>query len=516
VRADYDVVVVGGGHNGLVCATRLARAGRRVALCERRGALGGRVAGEPFGDGLASAGLAQDTTGLRPRVVRELELVRHGLRLRQRRPDLLALGARGEGFVLPGDTAPAVEAIARFSAVDAPAYESWRAFLERVRSPLETFLDRAPVEWIDPRPADLAALGRRGLGLRRLGRARMLELLRLPPLPVADWLDEWFESDLLKAALALPAVAGGPLGPRAPWTTLNLLLLEAAAGPGVVGGGPALVAALERAARHHGVEIRTGSEVTRIRFESGRVGGVELADGAAITAGTVAAACDQKTVFLELLDPAALDLRLEERARQFRTRGTTAEVMLAVENPVRFDCAPEHRVERASIAATLDAIERAHDDSKYRRVSEHPVLELHQPGGGSNDPPFVVGVQVHFAPYALEGGWNDARREALGDHVLDRIEEHASGFARSVVSRRVRTPQDLEQELGLPGGQIQHGEHAPDQLLVRPFPGCARYATPVAGLFLCGGSSHPGGGITGAPGLLAAETILGARRTGQD
>lgn len=513
---DADVLVVGGGPNGLTTAALLARAGRRVMLIERRPFVGGLAASEEFHPGYRSAGLLHDSTGVRPGVISELELARHGLVVRSERPSVLALGEVGSALVLHADPRRTAAELERRSGKDAPRYLELRAFLDRVRGVLSDFLDRPPLDLLGSEPTRYGDLLSRGLRLRRLGRSTMMELLRLPPMAVADWLDEWFEDDLLKAALGLPAVAGTFLGPRSPGSNLNLLLWEAAAGPGVTGDGPGLVEALERAARQAGVEIRTGARVERIVVEGGAVRGLIAAGGERIDAPVVAASCDPKQTLLELVGPEAISGRLARRAGQMRTRGTTARVLLAMSAPPRFAAGADGPVERATIAGSLDGIEHAFDAIKYDAIAEQPILEVHvpsiaapdlAPAGGA-----VVSVLVHYAPYAPRSGWDDASRARLADLAISRLELHAPGSAAAVVASEVTGPADIEARYGLSGGQVHHLEHALDQRLVRPTPECVHYRTPVKGLYLCGGGSHPGGGLTCAPGRLAARAILDGER----
>jgi len=504
----YDVIVIGAGHNGLTTAALLAKRGRKVLVLERRDIVGGLAAGEEFHPGYRSGGLLHDTTGVRAAVVAELELEKHGLKLRPHRPDVLALGDDGQSLFVRGDATRAAEEIARLSKRDAERYASYHAFIDRVRPVLHQFLNEPPLDLVNIETISIRDGLRRALKLRGLGRRDMMELLRLPPMCVGDWLDEWFETDLLKTAMALPAVAGTFMGPRSPSSNLNLLLWEAAAGPGVVGGGPALVASLEAAARAHGVEVRTGVAVERIAVDSGAVKGVIVAGGEEIAAGAVAASCDPKHALLGLLAPGVLPYRAAERIRGFRMRGTTAQVLLAVDTSPRFAARPDEAIELARTGSTLLAIERAFDAVKYRTIAEEPVLEVAVPTAGAPD--FapqghgVLSVLVHFAPYDLEPEWNDGARERLGERVIGILDRHLPGVSSSVVSGVVLGPPDIEQRYGITGGHIHHGEHALDQLLIRPTPECLHYATPVEGLYLCGSGTHPGGGLTCAPGHLAA------------
>jgi phytoene dehydrogenase-like protein len=511
VSQRHDTIVIGAGPNGLTTAALLARRGRRVLLLERRERIGGLAAAEPFHPGYRSAGLHHDTRGLRPGVVRALDLERHGLRLRDRPPDLLALGDGSDTLLLRGESTACSREIARRSEHDAARYLEFRAFVERIRPVVAGFLDGPPLDVVGLEPGRLPDLFRRALRLRRLGRREMLELLRLPPMTAADWLDEWFETGALKAALALPAVAGTRLGPRSPGSNANQLLALCGAGTGPVGGGPTLIDALANAARDAGVEIRTGTPVTGLLLDGGAIRGVE-ADGACIPAARVVASCDPKHTLLELLPPGLLTSRLEHRLESYRMRGSTAWLLLALDRPVRFNGRDDEPVEFARTGVELDEIERAHDAIKYRTFCERPVLDIHVPTVSNPElaPPgsAVLSVLVHFAPHDEASGWDPAARERLTTRVMSILERAVVDLGTSIVGRELLTPVDLETRYGVTGGQIHHGEHALDQLLVRPAPECSEYRTPVAGLYLCGSGCHPGGGLTCAPGARAAESIL--------
>jgi phytoene dehydrogenase-like protein len=507
----YDVVVIGAGHNGLTCAALLAKRGRKVLVLETHGSSGGLAAAEEFHPGYRSAGLLQDTTGVRPAVVRELGLGGHGLRLNKQRPDVLALGEPGQSLWLAGDRKRAAKEIARLSPRDAARWDDYQAFLDRVRPVLRKFVDAPALDLVNVEANALADALPRALQLRRLGAREMMELLRLPPMCVDDWLAEWFECELLRAALALPAVGGGFMGPRSPGSNMNLLRYEAAAGPGVAGGGPALIAALEAAARASGAQIRHGARVEQLSVAAGRVSGVVIEGGERIETSVVAASSDARRALLELAPSGSLPRRTVERMRSFRMRGTTAHVLLALREAPRFAGTDGAAVEFARLAATPLHIERAFDAVKYRKASEQPVLEIHLPTAA--DPALappghaVMSVLVHYVPYHMDDVWDDDARERLGDRVVSLIERHVPGLSAAIVGGDVRGPREIEARYGLTGGQIYHGEHALDQLLVRPIPECLHHATPLAGFFLCGSGAHPGGGLTCAPGRLAAAAI---------
>jgi phytoene dehydrogenase-like protein len=510
-----DVVVIGAGHNGLTAAALLARAGRRVCVVEAREVLGGLAAADEFHPGYRSGGLFPDTRGVRLGLLRALELEKHGLRPRASASSVLSLGDGGQGLLLHGDTDAAVTEIARVSRDDAKAYPRYLEALATVRPVVASFLDRPPLDLARPQRNPILELARRAVELRRLGRDAMIELLRMPPLTLSDWLGEWFESELLKVALALPAIRGCRIGPRSPGGTANLLLGGAAAGAGVEGDGTSLVEALASACERHGVEIRSGAPVTEILVDGGAVRGVRLDGGTELTAPVVAASCDPKRALLRLLPPGSLPGRVEERLRNFRTRGSTAFLRLALDRPPAFACRPDARVGHAVTGGDLVRLEQAHDAVKYRSYSTPPALEIHLPTlerpDLAPDGHAVADVLIHFAAYEQEPAWDDARRDALAGTVLSILETHAPGIERSVVARSLLAPPDLERRFGITGGQIHHGEHALDQWLVRPVPSCVHYATPLRGLYLAGSGSHPGGGLTCAPGAHAAAAILRAR-----
>lgn len=513
----FDAIVIGAGHNGLTTAALLGKAGRRVLVLEQRDVIGGLAASEPFYSGYASAGVLADTCLVRASVVAALGLTEHGLALRTSPPAVLALG-EGEPLLLAqGHDAHEVEraaaAIGRLSAADADAYRKYVALLERLAPAVRELFGRAPVDVVDVESESLWGLGQRALRVRRLADADLLELLRMPPMCIGDVLRERFASDRLSAALALPALAGTFTGPWSPGNGLDLLRRESLLGPGVVGGGPMLVEALTKAARAAGVEIRTGASVSRLAIGRDGIEGVVLASGEELRARIVAASCHPWRTFCELTPPGRLDHRLEHRIRTFRSRGSVAQVLLALDRAPRFHAGEP--AEFVRVAGHLDEIERSFDAIKYGEIPKTPVLDVHVPT--VSQPKLapaghaVVSALVYYVPYALAGGWDDASRQRLGDRVVELLGRHDASLPGSVVGRTVLVPKDLEQRYGLHGGHLHHGEHALDQLLVRPTPECVHYRTPIAGLWLCGSGSHPGGGLTCAPGELAAQAILAGK-----
>ena len=457
-----DVIIVGGGHNGLVAAATLGKAGRRVVVLERRGEVGG------------VCGLLMDGSTLSSTVVREL-----GLGAGDGDASVLAVDSGGRSLDLGGP-------------IEDPGYAPWRRWVDEVRSVLASQLD-APSPDIGS-AAPILPLARAGLAVRRLGRKDMMELLRSAPSCVNDWLSEHMSDELLKAALMAPALQGTWMGPRSPTSAASLLLLEAFRQG--VGRSPAvLVKQLVGACEAAGVEIQCGAEVARIRVEGGAVVGVELADGTAVDGGVVLSAVGPKTTLLKLLDPRNVPGKIARQADVIRVRGTLAQVKL--EGDVSW---PSTRLRVVDDPLQL---ERAFDDVKHRRLpTVPPPLEVSVDGSTAT-------VNVWSAPYELDGGWTDQSRAALSTAVLESLGRAVSG-ADSLSVTDVLTPADLERDYGLWGGHPNHGELALDQLgPMRPSMELSRYATPIPGLFLGCSGVHPGGGISGRPGLLAAKAVLG-------
>ncbi len=507
-----DVVVIGAGHNGLTAAAFLAGKGRKVLVVEQRETVGGLAAGHEIHPGYRSTGVLQDTTGVRRWVVEGLGLEQHGLTFRASPPPVFVPELSGRGLELWRDPGAAAEELSHHSARDAERYREYRTFLARIAPVLRRLLDRPPPEIFEPGFGDLLALGRSALSLRLLGKRDMMEVMRIAPMCVADYLGEWFESDLLKAALAGPAIATTWTGPWSPGTNLNLLLDEAGSAGPVKGGPQALITALESAAGALGVEIRTGTRVEGIELRGERVTGVRLEGGELIEANRVAASCDPKQVFLRLLPAGSSPRKSEQNIVNYRARGTTAKVDLALSSYPRLACRPDLTPAVIRTGENLDQLERAIDPVKYRQLSEQPVLDVEVPTIESPELApaghHVFSILVSSAPYNLEGGWNDERKAELYRRVVSSLGRYAPDLEDAIVGSEVQSPADLETRYGITGGHLYHGEHSTDQLVVRPTPECARYRTPFAGLFLCGSGSHPGGGITCAPGALAARAML--------
>ncbi len=508
----FDVCVIGGGHNGLTAAGRLALAGRKVVLLERRQVLGGLAAKREFHPGFTAPGILHDTEQVRPEIVDGLGLAQHGLQMVSGDVPVLAAAHEGPGLMVHRDPDKSSE----LEGVDKDAYNAWRTFLGRVRGFMDGVMNAPPPSITASSTSELFDIGMRGLALRRLGKSDMTELLRVLPMCAQDWLQESFTDQRLMALLATPAVLGTFMGPRSAGSAANLLLGECTARTGGVIGGPgALVDALEKACERAGVAVRTGATVAKICVESGKAVGVELAGGERIDAKTVLATVDPKLAMLGMVPPTALPMRIEDQFDAIRVRGTAAKMHLALSEPLEVQGRKGQLVERLRTAACLDDLERAFDAVKYREMSEHPVLDVRVPTVSSPAlapaGQHVVSILVGFAPRRHTGGWSDEKRAFLGHRILDALAKVCPGVRDKIVGSEVLSPRDIEKETGSTGGHIHHGEHALDQLLMmRPAPCAAQYATPIGGLYLGSSGCHPGGGVTCAPGALAAGAILAA------
>jgi len=526
----YDAVVVGGGHNALVAATRLACEKWKVLVLERRAVLGGAASTAEIFPGCAVNVAAQDA-GLFPadrgsNLAADLGLANHGLEWIHPPALATSLTGGGEALTLWRDPRRTMDDIARHSRADAARFADWADHLRTMARVLRVALDHpAPIPH-DMTTRERLRLLRPLIRAGRLGKRNVVELLRVAPLPARDLLDDWFESDALKGMLATTALAGSRHGPSAMGGALRMLYHAAGRDPHgfrssafVKGGIGALSAALAAAARAHGAEVRTGAEVERILVEDGTATGVVLASGEEIAARCVISGTDPRRTFFRLVGAPRLGPEFNRKVANIQMRGTTAVLHLLLDGLPPLPEAAERLAGHTLVAPTLDYLERAGDDAKYGRASARPHLDmviptLHDPTLAPADR-HLAAIQIRYAPYHLrEGSWHDdAIRDALLPNVLTVLDDFLPGTRDRIVDHHLLTPLDLEAQLGLTNGDEYHGQMGLDQMLfMRPIAGWARYATPVEGLFLCGSGCHPGGGVTGGSGRLAAGAILRERK----
>jgi phytoene dehydrogenase-like protein len=515
-------VIIGGGHNGLVTAALLAKAGLKPLVLERTDAIGGAARTSEIAPGFRCSALAH-RAALDPEIITSLGLVKRGLQIVRPRAVTFAPAADGRALTLWANPVEASREIAAFSKLDADRYPEFLRSVAAVSRVLQAVIASEPPAIDRPSPGDLVQLLKAGRRFRALRKADAYRLLRWLPMPAADFAREWFESEPLSATVAADGILGSFLGVRSAGSTAVLLLLAASEGqpvaPGwsVRGGLGALGAALGAAAQQAGAEIRLNAEVRQILVKDGAVAGVVLASGEQMSARIVVSNADPRRTLLGLVDRVYLPPDYLRRIEQLRMRGALAKVNYAVSALPPFGGIvrdPEAALSgTVRLAPDLDVIERAFDASKYGSVADEPWIELTIPSiadpGLAPRGQHVVSTYVQFTPYQLRNATWDAERDRLGDLVTRTIDKYAPGFSRSVVARQIVTPLDLERDYGFTGGHIFHGELALDQLFVaRPVLGWARYHTPIANLFLCGSGTHPGTGLSGRSGYLAAKEIL--------
>jgi phytoene dehydrogenase-like protein len=524
----YDAIVIGAGHNGLVTACYLARAGRRVLVLERRDVVGGACVTEETFPGFKVSTAAYVNSLFHPAIVRDLKLAAYGYEVLARDPSSFTPFPDGRSLMMGPDADLTRKEIAKFSDRDAERYPRYEAMLERVAAVVEPTLTRAPPDLLKPRLGDLRTLVSLARAFRRLGDAtgEAVEILTGAARPI---LDRWFESEELKGTLATDAIIGAMASPSQPGTAYVLFHHVMGEGGGkrgmwgyVRGGMGALTEALAAVARDLGADIRCGAEVERILVRDGRAVGVALAAGDEYFAPIVASNADARVTFLRLLDRSTLPEAFLADVERIDYASASLKINVALAELPSFralpgtEPGPQHRG-TIHICPDQDYIERAFDDAKYGRPSAEPVLECTIPYvvDPTVAPPgrHLMSMFVQYTPYELrDGSWDD-RSDAFADRCFDLLDEYAPNFKGAVLDRQVLTPLDLERVFNLTGGNIFQGAMTPGQLFAfRPVPGHARYRTPLGGLYLCGAAAHPGGGVMGTPGLNAAREMLGRRR----
>lgn len=504
-----DIIIIGGGHNGLACAAYLARAGRRVLVLEANSQAGGLAATREFAPGFR-ASVAHTLPQLGKRLVRDLELERHGFSLAARALPTIALCPGGEHITIAdGELGGA-------PAEDAAAYRDYLALLRKFAKAIDPFWHRRPPVLGSGGLRDVATLGQFGWNLRTLGRADMRELMRMIALPAQDLVDEHFTSPLLKAALSWDANLGSKLAPRSPNNAVIALLYRMSGDltgglPLARGGCGGLVDALVAAATGYGAELRLDCPVARVVVEQGRATGVELAGGEIISAAKIVSNADPKTSFLKLLGARHLDIQFTHRINRLRSDGQVAKLHLALRRLPDFtgQARPDGRL---LLTPDMGFIENAFDAAKYGGYARDLPMEVLLPSlhDDSLAPAgqHVLSAQLQYAPYAVRGGW-ESHRDAFLDNALASLERYAPDIRDCIVASELLTPADLERQFRVSGGHWHHGEFALDNWWMnRPTYGASQYRTPVPGFYLCGAGAHPGGGIMGAAGSNAARAIL--------
>jgi len=520
-----DVIIIGGGHNGLVTAFYLAQAGHKPLVLERRSQIGGAAVSEEFSPGFRCSTLAHVAGPLRPDIVRDMQLERHGVKFITPEIGIVALSPDHRALILHNDAQKSSQEIANFSQKDAARYPEFQDSLGKLGKVIGDALLLPPPNIDSPSTGDLWGMLQTGRGIRKLGKKDMFRLLRWGPMAVADLVAEFFETELLRATIAARGVFGTFLGPWSAGSSLVLLIRAAGdnhpAGSShfVAGGIGALTQAMASAAKQAGAEIRSNVEVKEVRIKDGTATGVVLASGEEISAKAVISNADPKRTLLKLVDPTYLAPDFVQKLKNYRMPGTVAKVNLALSGLPEFTALKGATngalSSRIHIGPEIDYLERAFDDSKYGNFSQNPYLEVTIPS--LTDPSLapagkhVMSIYMQYAPFKLKNGDWENERGKLGDTVVKTLAQYAPNLPGLVIDGQIITPKDLEETYGLTNGHIFHGELSLDQFFtMRPLLDWARYRTPINNLYLCGSGTHPGAGLTGGSGANAAREILKA------
>jgi phytoene dehydrogenase-like protein len=517
-----DVVIIGGGHNGLVTAFYLAKAGYKPLVLERRPQAGGAAITQEFHPGFHCSTLAHSAGPLRPDIVRDMQLEKHGLKLISPDVATVSLSPDGRALTLYRNLEKSVQEISKFSQKDAARYPEFQQTLNKISKVIAEALTLTPPDLDHPSRGDLWGMLQTGRAIRKLGKKDMYRLLRWGPMAVADLVAEYFETELLRATIAARGIFGTFLGPWSAGSSLVLLIRAAgdahASGLGsfAIGGAGAITQAMAAAATQAGAEIRTNVEVIEVTVGNGVAGGVVLSNGEEINAQAIVSNADPKRTLLKLVDPMHLTPDFVMKLQHYRMPGTVAKVNLALSGLPKFTALKDNDDAlsgRILIAPEIDYLERAFDESKYGNFSKQPYLEIAIPTVGdlSLAPAgkHVMSIYMQYAPFKLKNSDWEKQRVPLGDTVVKTLTQYAPNLPELILSHQIITPQDLEDIYGLTNGHIFHGELALDQFFtMRPLLDWAKYNTPIKNLYLCGSGTHPGAGLTGGSGANAAREIL--------
>ena len=521
-----DIVIIGGGHNGLVTAFYLAKAGFKPLVLERGAQVGGAAVTDEFHPGFRCSTLSHTAGPIRPDIARDMDLAKHGLKWIT--PDICVttLSPEGRALSLYQDAKRSAQEIAAFSHKDAGKYPEFEQSLGKISKVIGDALATTPPNIDDPSRGDLWSMLQTGRAIRKLGKKDMFRLLRWGPMAVADLASEYFETELLRAVIAARGVFGTFLGPWSAGSAL-VLLIRAAGDPHpagsanfAAGGMGAVTQAMASAAKAAGAEIRTGAEVIEIRVQNGAATSVLVSTGEEIPAKAVISNADPKRTLLKLTDPVHLSPDFVQKLQHYRGNGTVAKVNLALSALPKFTALKNGDASalrgRIHIGNEIDYLERAFDESKYGNFSHQPYLEVAIPS--LTDPTLapegkhVMSIYMQYAPYKLKGDW-ESQRKALGQTVVQTLAQYSPNLPELILTHQIITPKDLEEKYGLTGGQIFHGDLALDQFFtMRPLLDWARYKTPIENLYLCGSGTHPGAGLTGGSGANAAREIVRSLR----
>jgi phytoene dehydrogenase-like protein len=523
----YDAIVIGGGHNGLVAAAYLARAGKKVVVLESRPLVGGAAVTEEIVPGYKFSVFSYVVSLLRPEIIRELNLPAHGLQILPLESTVTPMD-NGDYLAGWGDPDESRRELRRHSPRDVEAMAQFGRLMQHMGMAVKPILGMVPPDPSSMAPSDLKGLLKLGGHFRSLGAERFHALYKLMTMSSADYLDEWFEFDTLKATKSASGIIGTFLGPRSPGTAYVLLHHYMGEIDGAFrawgfqkGGTGAISNAIASAARSFGAEVRVNAAVERVLVREDRVTGVALKNGDELTAPLVISGLDPRRTFFHLLDRKALPSDLVEGIDRYKFRGSSGKVNLALSGLPKFTCFGDNtelalRAARGafSISPTVEYLERAYDDAKYGEFSRNPYMDI--VFGSMIDPGMappgqhVLSAFIQYAPWNINGGWDDAKRDAFGNAVIRTLARYAPNIESLIVGKQVITPADIERITGLSEGNIFQGELALHQLFfLRPVPAWAKYRTPIEGFWQCGAGTHPGGGIMGASGRLAAQEILG-------